>query len=104
MKKVVKHFLSNWFANLTGLPANVNLKYLMILFEEAEILYTWKLESSGFFARPFSTTSILGFLSLCDNTVLFDAFVSLWPKFNPTHPVGDRVYVTLKADIVMKAR
>ena len=29
---------------------------------------------------------------------------SLWPKFNPTHPVGDRVYVTLKADIVMKAR
>ena len=62
------------------------------------------MESSGFFATPFSTTSILGFLSLCDNTVLFDAFVSLWPKFNPTHPVGDRVYVTLKADIVMKAR
>ena len=34
----------------------------------------------------------------------FDAFVKLEPKFNATHPVGDRVYVTLKADIVMKAR
>ena len=29
---------------------------------------------------------------------------SFWLKLNPTHPVGDRVYVTLKADIVMKAR